>query len=170
MTKQTKSVFVALIVTLLSFSVLALNQHPDSTPVVVIDQPSHRVPLLMAENIEPTTTTTSTSTTVLSMPTTEVPAHLAPAAASRSKPSGSAHRGYATARECISMVENGGDYGRSSNPSHFGRYQFDREAWVTFGGNPDTWGTASPEEQDAVFDEAMRQEAYSRWLPYDNCG
>lgn len=80
-----------------------------------------------------------------------------------------AHRGYATARECISMVENGGQYDRSSNPNHFGRYQFDMNAWVDYGGDPEDWGTASPEEQDRVFDNAMAAGAYSRWLPYDGC-
>lgn len=68
------------------------------------------------------------------------------------------------------MVEHGGSYDRSSNPTHFGRYQMDRNAWKTFGGNPATWGTASPEEQDRVFDNAMNAGATSRWTPYDGCG
>lgn len=68
------------------------------------------------------------------------------------------------------MVEHGGSYDRSSNPSHFGRYQFSRSTWKSFGGDPATWGHATPEEQDRVFANAMRQKAYSHWTPYDGCG
>jgi hypothetical protein len=67
------------------------------------------------------------------------------------------------------MVEHTG-YDRSSNPSHFGRYQFDRNAWSTYGGNPADWGHASPAEQDRVFNNAMNAGAYSRWVPWDGCG
>lgn len=83
------------------------------------------------------------------------------------------HRGWATAKECVSMTENGGDYGRSSNVEHFGRYQFARQSWASFGGDPDTWGTASPAEQDEVFERAWSQgEAVQRqqWLRWDGCG
>lgn len=79
------------------------------------------------------------------------------------------HRGYATAVECIGAVENGGDYGRSSNPGHFGRYQFSRPTWAAYGGNPATWGSASPEEQDSVFANAVAADGLSNWLPYDGC-
>lgn len=70
---------------------------------------------------------------------------------------------------CIIRVENGGDYGRSSNPTHFGRYQFSRSTWAANGGNPDTWGTASPEEQDRVFRNTVNRNGYSDWLPYNPC-
>lgn len=86
---------------------------------------------------------------------------------------GAPHRGYATARECVSMVEHAGSYDRSSNPTHFGRYQFSRPAWESFGGNPDTWGTATPAEQDAVFDTAWSQGPavqLQQWLRWDGCG
>jgi hypothetical protein len=79
------------------------------------------------------------------------------------------HRGYATSEECVGAVENGGDYGRSSNPGHFGRYQFSRPAWATYGGNPDTWGSASPADQDTVFANAVAADGLSNWLPYDGC-
>lgn len=86
-------------------------------------------------------------------------------------PSGGSHRGWATARECTSMVEHGGSYDRSTNPTHFGRYQFDRPLWAAFGGNPDTWGSASPGEQDAVFDRAWASPGGpNNWLPYNGCG
>lgn len=84
---------------------------------------------------------------------------------------GGGHRGYATAKECVSMVEHGGSYDRSSNPSHFGRYQFSRGTWAAYGGNPETWGSASPAEQDAVFETAWASPGGpSNWLPYDGCG
>lgn len=68
------------------------------------------------------------------------------------------------------MVEHGGSYDRSSNPGHFGRYQFSRPTWAAYGGNPDTWGSASPEEQDAVFEAAWNSPGGpSNWLPYDGC-
>lgn len=80
------------------------------------------------------------------------------------------HRGYATTAECIAAVENGGDYGRSSNPGHFGRYQYDRQTWIAHGGNPDDWGTASPEEQDRVFTNGVATYGTGAWAPYDGCG
>lgn len=88
------------------------------------------------------------------------------------KPShgGGSHRGYATAKECVSWVENGGDYGRSSNPSHFGRYQFAVSTWAAHGGNPDHWGHASADEQDAVFERTWNSpDGPANWLPYDHC-
>lgn len=92
----------------------------------------------------------------------------APASPRRSVSHGS-HRGYASAVECIGAVENGGDYGRSSNPSHFGRYQFSRPTWAAYGGDPSTWGYASPTEQDAVFANAIAAGGLSNWTPYDGC-
>jgi hypothetical protein len=76
------------------------------------------------------------------------------------------------ARDCVANTENAGDYGRSSNPGHFGRYQFSRPAWIAFGGNPDTWGSASPDEQDRVFDNAWSQGPTvqeQQWLRWDGC-
>lgn len=104
------------------------------------------------------------------------------AAAKRSTPrptattSGGSHRGYATARECVSMVEHGGSYDASSNPTHKGRYQFSRSAWISFGGIPehwDDWSLASPAEQDAVFNNAWSQGPAvqtQQWLRWDGCG
>lgn len=85
---------------------------------------------------------------------------------------GSSHHGYATAKDCVAGDENGSDYGRSSNPSHFGRYQFSRDAWVSYGGDPDTWGSASPDEQDRVFENAWSQGPAvqeGQWLRWDGC-
>lgn len=80
------------------------------------------------------------------------------------------HRGYGSWQECTAMVENGGDYGRSSNRSHFGRYQFSRSTWVLFGGDPGEWGHASPADQDRVFANAVAQGASGHWTPYNGCG
>ncbi|MGH9095596.1 MAG: transglycosylase family protein, partial [Acidimicrobiales bacterium] len=71
---------------------------------------------------------------------------------------------------CIIARENGGSYGRSSNPSHFGRYQFSRGTWAAYGGSPDTWGSASPAEQDAVFARALASPGgAANWTPFDHC-
>lgn len=83
--------------------------------------------------------------------------------------SASAHAHGESTAECIGRVENGGDYGRSSNPTHFGKYQYDRSTWVAHGGNPEDWGTASPEEQERVFAEGTAQYGYSAWTPYNPC-
>lgn len=86
------------------------------------------------------------------------------------------HRGYATARECVSMTEHGGSYDASSNPSHKGRYQFSRSAWISFGGvaeHWDNWDLATPAEQDAVFNAAWSQGPAvqtQQWLRWDGCG
>lgn len=90
--------------------------------------------------------------------------------ARRSNPGGSgAHRGYATWYECTAAVENGGDYGRSTNRSHFGRYQFARSTWASYGGDPAEWGSASPAEQDRVFARAVAAGGESNWRPYNGC-
>jgi hypothetical protein len=68
-----------------------------------------------------------------------------------------------------SWLVNGGDYGRSSNESHFGAYQFDRQTWAANGGDPNTWGSASPAEQDQVFNNTVAAHGYSPWAPYDGC-
>jgi hypothetical protein len=89
--------------------------------------------------------------------------------------SGGSHRGYATAKECVSMVEHGGSYDRSNNPSHKGRYQFGRPAWISFGGIPehwDNWDLATPDEQDSVFEAAWSQGLavqQQQWLRWDGC-
>lgn len=77
--------------------------------------------------------------------------------------------GYSSTAACILARENGGDYGRSSNPTHFGAYQYDRQTWAAHGGNPEDWGTASPEEQDRVFAEGTAKYGYGAWTPYDGC-
>jgi hypothetical protein len=63
---------------------------------------------------------------------------------------------------CISRRENGGGYDRSSNPSHFGRWQFATQIWHTEFGQSD-WGYASPAEQDRVFVESVRDQGYAPW-------
>lgn len=85
------------------------------------------------------------------------------------KPSSGYHKGYATAKECAANTENGGDYGRSNNPGHFGRYQFSRPTWEAHGGDPNTWGNASPEEQDRVFNETWDSGGSGNWTQWDGC-
>jgi hypothetical protein len=87
----------------------------------------------------------------------------------RSGTVGSASRRSSSTAECIGQRENGGDYGRSSNPTHFGKYQYDRQTWAAHGGNPDDWGTASPEEQERVFANGTARYGYSAWTKYDGC-
>lgn len=81
---------------------------------------------------------------------------------------GSGHSGESTAA-CIARVENHGDYGRSSNPTHFGRYQYSLSTWIKHGGKEEDWGHASPEEQDRVFAEGTAKYGYGDWTPYDPC-
>jgi len=89
----------------------------------------------------------------------------------RRPPRSGPHRGYASWWECSAAVENGGSYDRSSNPTHFGRYQFSRSAWAGFGGDPAKWGTASPAEQDRVWENARNTPGAERqWTPYNGCG
>lgn len=76
---------------------------------------------------------------------------------------------HADTATCIGACENGGDYGRSSNPTHFGKYQYDRQTWIAHGGDPDTWGNASPEEQERVFANGTAKYGYGAWTPYDAC-
>jgi muramidase (phage lysozyme) len=79
---------------------------------------------------------------------------------------------------CISRRENGGSYARSSNPTHFGRWQLSHQLWTEFApglesrfpGITGRWGFASPAEQDAVFVAVVaRNPSYSDWRPYDGC-
>lgn len=70
---------------------------------------------------------------------------------------------------CIIARENGGSYSRGSNPTHFGRYQYSRPTWQANGGNPNTWGTASPAEQDAVFRSTVNASGYRSWRQWDGC-
>lgn len=98
----------------------------------------------------------------------------APRRAARATSSSSAsHRGYATAKECVSMVEHGGSYDESTNPSHKGRYQFSRSTWIAYGGvasHWDDWSLASAAEQDEVFERAWSSPGGpENWLPYDGC-
>lgn len=72
--------------------------------------------------------------------------------------------------ECIRQRENGGSYDRGTNPTHFGAYQFSRSTWAANGGDPDDWGSASPEEQDRVFANTVARNGYRDWTPYDGCG
>lgn len=95
-----------------------------------------------------------------------VPAVMKSAAASASvKHGGRGRRGGHSAgvEECIGSTENGGDYGRSTNRTHFGRYQYDRATWEANGGDPATWGSATPEEQDRVFRDTVNRYGYAPW-------
>lgn len=87
---------------------------------------------------------------------------------------GKLHRGYSTAKECVSMVEHGGSYTESSNPSHKGRYQISRPLWISYGGvaeHWDDWSLTTPSEQDRIFESAWYSPGgHHNWLPYDGCG
>lgn len=85
------------------------------------------------------------------------------------KSSHAAMRGSNATEACIIARENGGSYGRGTNPSHFGRYQFSYSTWVANGGSPSTWGSASAAEQDRVFRSTVNAHGYSDWTPYDGC-
>lgn len=161
----------------LCFLVLALWPLPSPSPIRVETVSSVDVtPARQQEGRELhavdefyATVATATTTTVYSSQQGEGTESVGRQQAARR---GAPHRGYATAKECVMWVENGGDYGRSTNPSHFGRYQFDRQTWAAYGGDPDTWGSASPAEQDAVFERAWATPGGPEqgWLRWDGCG
>lgn len=65
--------------------------------------------------------------------------------------------------------ESGGNYYPTGNPTHFGKYQYDRQTWVAHGGNASEWGTASPAEQERVFRNGVNKYGYGAWRPYDGC-
>lgn len=83
----------------------------------------------------------------------------------------SSHRGYATAEACVAAVENGGDYGASTNPTHKGKYQFSRATWIAYGGTGEEWDSwdVTPARQEEIFRNAWDSGGQSNWLPYDHC-
>ncbi len=125
----------------------------------LISLPSHASHLGWREP-DPTTTTTPPTTVVIH-------SEPKPQATGGTRPSGSR-------QACILTRENPNDptgnrYGRSTNPSHFGAYQFDKQTWAAAGGDPAKWGTATPAEQDAAFNNYVAHYGYGAWAPYDGC-
>lgn len=142
---------------------------------------------------EPPTTTTAPPSTTTSIPsrsrpnpdkasssTTRLVARRTPTTVQKPPPSSTlagpaTSSGYVSpiprnaTEACIVQREHGGSYSRGTNPTHFGRYQFSRSTWAANGGNPDTWGIASPQEQDAVFIRTVQRNGYRDWLPYNGC-
>lgn len=71
---------------------------------------------------------------------------------------------------CIIQNESRGSY--YPNPPGDGgqRYQFLYSTWIAHGGNPNTYGHASPAEQDQVFINTVRDDpGYTDWRAYDGC-
>lgn len=105
------------------------------------------------------TSTSLPPTTVATTTTTAPPPPTTAARASRSRPvpvlRGSDTGAGGCSLDYIRAHENphdpsGSPYGRSTNASHFGAFQFDRQTWAANGGSPSTWGTASADEQERV--------------------
>jgi hypothetical protein len=137
------------------------------------DPPEPRPEFRLAPAVTTTTTAPpppppTTTTTARPRPATATTAAARPAPAPEAAYGSSIPRNATEA--CIVRREHGGSYSRGSNPTHFGRYQFSRASWAAHGGDPDTWGSASPEEQDRVFVQAVEDDGgYSEWTPYDGC-
>jgi len=140
------------------------NQEPKKTEAISVPTPSPTT------TMEPPPTTTTTTMEPPPTTTTEPPHHHHPPRPPRASRTASATRQpNGSIEACIRRVENGGSYSRGTNPTHFGMYQFSRSTWVANGGDPDTWGSASPEEQDRVFRNTVNRNGYSDWLPYNPC-
>ncbi len=145
--------------TLASYNHLADPNHIEAGEVLQVPPAGYSAPAATPSSSTATASTASSSPEPSSTsvtPTRSGPAH-----------SGGSASGSVAA--CIRASENGGSYGRSSNSSHFGAYQFDRQTWAANGGNPGDWGSASASEQDRVFANTVASSGYSSWTPYDGC-
>src|SRR5438105_3987942 len=63
---------------------------------------------------------------------------------------------------CIRQKESSNNYQARSGP-YYGAYQFDRGTWVSNGGDPNTYGNASPAEQDRVAQTTQSRRGWSPW-------
>ncbi len=141
---------------MLFIAALAVSIHPRPRSVSVVLTASRLH--LLPDDTDPTTTT---------VPPTSVPPQAAALAVRW--PQAPKHSG--SRQACILSRENptSNPYGRSTNPSHFGAYQFDKQTWAAAGGDPAHWGSASPAEQDAAFNNYVARYGYGAWAPYDGC-
>jgi hypothetical protein len=70
---------------------------------------------------------------------------------------------------CVISRESGGNAGIWNPTGHWGLYQFDEQTWVSGGGSPSTFGSASPAEQHQVFAAVYAARGTSPWTPSDGC-
>lgn len=70
---------------------------------------------------------------------------------------------------CIIARESGGSWDPEPPGDGGQRYQFEPGTWVANGGNPATWGHASPAEQDQVFITTVARHGYGPWQNFDGC-
>ena len=63
---------------------------------------------------------------------------------------------------CIRQKESSNNYQARSGP-YYGAYQFDRGTWAANGGDPNTFGNASPAEQDRVAQTTQSRRGWSPW-------
>ncbi len=97
-------------------------------------------------------------TTTLPAPTTtEAPkvAHAVAPRTSRSRTGG----GWDALKQC----ESGGDYNTNSGNGFYGAYQFDRGTWNANNVAGGSWGSATPEQQDAAAQHLYAQRGASPW-------
>jgi Transglycosylase-like domain/LysM domain len=71
--------------------------------------------------------------------------------------------------QCVVQRESGGDAQAMNSTGHYGLYQFSLSTWEEYGGSAATFGGATVEEQEAVFENAMAQGGEGNWSPYDGC-
>ncbi len=79
------------------------------------------------------------------------------------------YTGSTAMQECIISRESGGDPDIWNASGHWGLYQFSESTWVAHGGSPADFGTASIAEQNQIFYNAVAEDGYSDWAPYDGC-
>jgi hypothetical protein len=63
---------------------------------------------------------------------------------------------------CIRQKESSNNYQARSGP-YYGAYQFDRSTWISNGGDPSTYGNASPAEQDRVAQTTQSRRGWAPW-------
>ena len=63
---------------------------------------------------------------------------------------------------CIREKESSNNY-QSHGSRYYGAYQFDRGTWIANGGDPNTYGSATPAEQDRVAQTTQSRRGWSPW-------
>jgi murein DD-endopeptidase MepM/ murein hydrolase activator NlpD len=91
-----------------------------------------------------------------------------PAASSSSSSSGSYAPG-SSLEQCIINSESGGNPQVTNSSGHWGLYQFSQSTWEAYGGSASSFGSASPAQQQQVFDNAINSGGASNWTAYDGC-
>jgi LysM domain/Transglycosylase-like domain len=71
--------------------------------------------------------------------------------------------------QCVISRESGGDPQIMNSTGHYGLFQFDYGTWVSGGGAPGDFGSASVAEQEQVFASVYAARGAEPWAPSDGC-